>query len=378
VSELYSGSADAGSDTTSETSTATRTEREPAPDSAGHRQQDSSMAERQDDAAIEARLDEADLPTRAESRAATWGPDATDDDDFDFGDEYDGELQALLAAHENGLPTRAESRAATWGPDATDEDGTPGFGPESGDAAIEATLDEADLPTRAESRAAPGGPAATSDGPDGTELAAEYDGDLSAFPATPASVISDVSSPATTDASSEQPGDLGEQPSDARPETGPPPGAALELNDKDQRDALAATQSGHELSITVMQAEPEDRTLGDTTPTGIGLKPTGDQLLGMENDDPAESRADRFLGKAFERVDDLHDAAGSISEAVEADLGPKASAHSASHIGYTIQEQPPPESPIAGDAVGDVAVFAVAAAVAVRYVLRHLRKEHEL
>jgi hypothetical protein len=77
------------------------------------------------DATIEAGLDEADLPARAESRAATWGPDATDEaDEDDACTEDDRKIEALLAGQEEGLPTRAESRAATWGDHSVFDDGT--------------------------------------------------------------------------------------------------------------------------------------------------------------------------------------------------------------------------------------------------------------
>jgi hypothetical protein len=52
------------------------------------------------------------LPTRQDSRAATWG----DDPEFDetaLGAEYDGGLEALAAGDE--LPARQDSHAATWG-----------------------------------------------------------------------------------------------------------------------------------------------------------------------------------------------------------------------------------------------------------------------
>jgi hypothetical protein len=368
VSELYSGSADAGSDTTSETSTATRTEREPAPDSADHRQLDSSTAERQD-AAIEARLEEADLPTRAESRAATWGPDATDDDDFDFGDEYDGELQALLAAHDDGLPTRAESRAATWGPDVTDEDGAPGFGPESGDAVIEATLDEAGLPSRAQSRAATWGPAATSDETD-AELAGEYDGDLSAVaagrdgPAEQDSAAAGLSADAdasesasvNSDQSFEAPRGTGpltaanaesqwhaehelpvaitqDQPSaalhtekDSEPASGHEverPGQPENRDDLPASEDLAlwramyqefretqASDTGRESGSNVVGDKP-DRSPGDIS----DLPPTGEELLEAESDEA--TRPEKFRNKVYRSFDDVTDAAKDQSEAVQ-------------------------------------------------------------
>ncbi|HXL93515.1 MAG TPA: hypothetical protein VN969_31675 [Streptosporangiaceae bacterium] len=373
MSERYSQSTETGSITTSETSTTTLNEREPAPDSAD-RHQDTSTAERRDygqdhDAAIEARLDEADLPTRAESRAATWGPDATDEDDPDFGDEYDSDLQALLATHDDGLPSRAESRAATWGPDATDEDNEPALGPESGDAAIEARLDEADLPTRAESRAATWGPAATSDETD-AELAGEYDGDLSAVAAGrdgPAEQDSGVTGPSADPPASESASVNSEQSFEARRGTGPPttvnaetqwhaehelpvaatqdqPGAALHTQkdsapasdhelerpgQPEKRDDLPASgdlalwramyqefretqasDTGRESGSNVVGDKP-DRSPGDIS----DLPPTGEQLLEAESDEA--TRPEKFRNKVYRAFDDVTDAAKDQGEAVQ-------------------------------------------------------------
>jgi hypothetical protein len=121
-----------------------------------------------------------------------------------------------------------------------------------------------------------------------------------------------------------------------------------------------------------------DRTLGDTTPTGIGLKPTGDQLLEMDGDKPPHSRLDRFIGKAFESADDLHDGVGDIGEAVDnLRSAPTASGHSPSHDAYTVavHDRPPtPQGPGASDVMGSIAISAVAALAGVRRALSSLRK----
>jgi hypothetical protein len=339
MSELHSARTDTDSGTTSETNTATRIEREPAPDGGDRRYQDTRTAERQDygqddDATIEARLDEAGLPTRTESRAATWGPDATGDEDDDFGDEYDGDLEALLAEPDDGLPSRAESRASTWGPDATGEDDEPDLGPESDDAAIEASLDEADLPTRAESRAATWGPDATSDADD-RQLAGEYDGDLSAAAAgpdrSPAQQDSAGTRPIATenaDADTSQSTSVnGEQAAEARSGTGPltdtaEDASAIHAGDQAVDTGSELTESGdseasaerddHQrdqdgrgkpnLRFGVAQA---DRTVGDLTATGIGLKPTGELLLDMESE--TESPLERLRHHLYKDAGDVTD-----------------------------------------------------------------------
>jgi hypothetical protein len=57
--------------------------------------------------------------------------------------------------------------------------------------------------------------------------------------------------------------------------------------------------------VSVVKLEPADRTLGDTTPTGIGLKPTGDQLMRMEGD--GQSALERLRRNIYDRADDIND-----------------------------------------------------------------------
>jgi hypothetical protein len=59
--------------------------------------------------------------------------------------------------------------------------------------------------------------------------------------------------------------------------------------------------------ITVVKVSAADRTLDDTTPTGIGLKPTGEQLLKIENEEL--SKPERLRRKLLEGIDDINDAA---------------------------------------------------------------------
>jgi hypothetical protein len=101
-------------------------------------------------------------------------------------------------------------------------------------------------------------------------------------------------------------------------ETGTEPADQAEQAQPDAATDPAAHQEPHEPEpqerseeqgpqFTVVEADTSDRTFGDTTPTGIGLKPTGDQLLGMESD--KRSRLDG-LRREWERdevLDGLHE-----------------------------------------------------------------------
>lgn len=130
--------------------------------------------------------------------------------------------------------------------------------------------------------------------------------------------------------------------------------------------------------FSVVEAVEAERTLGDTTPTGIGLKPTGEQLLGMKGDEPFRSRLDRLFDDAFEHADDVSDAAGHISDAIESDLNraPGPAGHPRSYHATTVaaHDQPPPQGAGVSDAVGSIIVVSVAAVVAVRHALSELRK----
>jgi hypothetical protein len=69
------------------------------------------------DAEVQARIASQDeLPTREESRQATWGDDPDYYGETDPGAEYDGDADVFLAG-EDELPTPQESRARTWGDD---------------------------------------------------------------------------------------------------------------------------------------------------------------------------------------------------------------------------------------------------------------------
>lgn len=72
-------------------------------------------------------------------------------------------------------------------------------------------------------------------------------------------------------------------------------------------DQGAPKNDNPDTQIDVVQLTPADRTLGDTTPTGIGLKPTGEQLGQLEDD--SKSHLEKLRRNIFDRADDISDAA---------------------------------------------------------------------
>ena len=144
------------------------------------------------------------------------------------------------------------------------------------------------------------------------------------------------------------------------------------------RSSPMPRDDGSQPRFSVAEAE---RTLGDTTPTGIGLKPAGEQLLEDDGDKPYRRRLDRFLDKAFEDADDMADAAGHIGEAIDADLRgtPGPSGHPRSYHATTsaAHDHPQPPGPGVSDMIGSIAVTGVAAVTAIRYALPERRKEHQ-
>jgi hypothetical protein len=63
---------------------------------------------------------------------------------------------------------------------------------------------------------------------------------------------------------------------------------------------------GHDRPSSRVSVAEADRTIGDTTPAGIGLKPDGEQLRDMESD--KLSRGDRFRKDFYSEVGDIQDA----------------------------------------------------------------------
>lgn len=142
---------------------------------------------------------------------------------------------------------------------------------------------------------------------------------------------------------------------------------------------IVHSQQGLDVPITVVHTTPEDRTLGDDTPTGAGLKPSGDDLLRMEAHDSAERRTDRLIGKLVEHGDDVHDGSGDLGEAIEADVhrDPGSDQQTEAHAGYPAKEEihSTPYDHSVNDAAGALVMTAIAGAAGLRKLIDHFRKD---
>jgi hypothetical protein len=290
---------------------------------------------------------------------------------------YDGDIQAALAA--DNTPTRQEAaRQDAIG------DGHAGPGDDSspdGDASIEAILREGDdLPdsrTRQQAAADDLAEGASPRSEAGDTARAPREDPAGSHDAGIEAILNEddhLPDPRTRQQAAQEDADAGTSLAnqDGAPGTSgdQQPGLGPDLEGPES--------GGHDQRVSVVQLEPEDRTLGDTTPSGIGLKPTGEQLKQMENDNPAERRINRFIDKAVEEADDVHDAMGHIGGAFQADFSPEANSPGpgSGHHSYTVHDTPaPPEDPGMNDAIGNVTVVAVVAAVGVRHLLAHRRRK---
>ncbi|SRR6266487_2950280 len=155
----------------------------------------------------------------------------------------------------------------------------------------------------------------------------------------------------------------------------------------EQSDQQGQEQAdGHREPKWWLTVAAADRTLSDTTPTGIGRKPTGEELL-HDRGDRTDSRLDRFLDSAFEHADDVRDGTDQIDKAIASDIRPGGgpSGHLAPHQSHAGYERPqlayyqraPPDSPGISDAFGSIVIVGIAAAVALRRAWKHHRREHE-
>ena len=336
------------------------------------------------------------LPARQDSRAATWGENP-EYDESDPSAEYDGDLDALTA--EDQLPVRQDSRAASWGENPEYDESDLGAGYDGDLAALTA---EDQLPTRQESRAATWG-----DNPgyyDETNLADEYDGDPDAVtaedhtlntgddhaldsgkgdqdqtatgkpddPPAEAPAVSAAVAPEHEDGNvtggtgSSQPDASTEAP--ARHDKGED-----RTPDPYEHQVAVHATDGTDVPVTVEHLPPEARTVGDTTPTGIGRTPTGEEFLDMESDDPSEGRFDRFIMEAAKEGRDVRDAFGDAAETLH-DLrlpGPTSGGGHA-HEGQPVPAQP--AAPAFSDLVGSAALVGVAMLTGIRYARRRLGK----
>lgn len=353
------------------------------------------------DTEAEAHTAEEELPTRQETWESARGdaPQYYTNDDIDAAYTEEG---PDLANSDDQIPTRQEA----W--DTARDDGPQYYTQDDIDAAYaedqDAVLEQHDAPPIGAGQA----DAADTQEDTAASAATDTDAEAKAMVAdeqrlpeprsqqeAATNAWDDTTDLGDTDPFSGHPvsGDDGELPDGSRPgvlaasETAgseaPAPGGDAqsavrgdELS-SDQARVTVHDQYGHDVPITVIQSGPEGHTLGDEAADGAGLKPTGEQLLRMESDDPAESRADQFFDKIFERMDDVHDATSDIAQAVQEDL-PHGSAQQPSpgYIGYVVHDQPipPPDSPGTGDMVANLAVVAVMTTVGLRHLFGHNRK----
>jgi hypothetical protein len=151
--------------------------------------------------------------------------------------------------------------------------------------------------------------------------------------------------------------------------------------DPDEQQVTVRTKDGTEAQVTVQHLPPEARTVGDTTPTGIGRKPTGEEILAAGRDNPRESPVGRLFDEAVKEADDLFDGSGHLGEAIENDASPRPgpSGHSRSYHATTGTTPDHPAAPDSGpsDSIGSMVIIGVAAAIGLRRALSALRKEHE-
>jgi hypothetical protein len=111
-----------------------------------------------------------------------------------------------------------------------------------------------------------------------------------------------------------------------------------------------------------------DRTIGDLTPIGIGLKPTGEQLREMESDDlPA---FDRFRKVAYEHADDIKDAVERTANGMH-DLLDRPTP--AGQLEGTPHKHPQGDAPVQAPHTADLVVGAMAAGVLISEGLRTIR-----
>jgi hypothetical protein len=287
--------------------------------------------------------------TREEAAAYTWGDTADDSVGSDLATEYDGDLDALLAGEQH-LPesrTRQEAAASTW-----DDSSPPGDGD----------------------------PEAFSGDP-----APEYDGDVAALLATeerlPEPCTRQEAAAATwgdTSSGQDSAPDTGTaNGSPSQPGDGPqlPPHSDEDVDGPFERQVAVHTTDGTDVPVTVAYLSPEDRTVGDTTPTGVGRKPTGEEIFDMEGDESGEGLLDRLLNKATEGADDLHDTVGNAAETVH-DLRLPGPAPGGGHVHevHPVQEPAPSAGPAVSDLFGSAALVGVALLTGIRYGARHFGK----
>jgi hypothetical protein len=322
---------------------------------------------------------------------------------------YDDDVQAALAADSTPTRQRAARDAAAHDNQAGDgTTATSGDAPASDrDGDVEAILHEndhlAEPRTRqqaardadADSHTAEGANAVTHDtpagGPDASIEAILHENDHLAEPRTRQQAARDAAVETSPARQNDAPAAASDQP----PPSGPDPLTRTATKTKSATDpsldhaehdkslterpeAQAHTahgQADHDVPITVVQATAEMRTLGDETPTGIGVKPTGEELFRMEGE-RVRNRWDRLLDEAVKEADDVYDGAGHIGEPLAEDFRsapPPTDRPTTHHIAASVPDLPQ-QGPAINDAVGSLALVGIAVAVGVRYGVSRIGK----
>jgi hypothetical protein len=242
-----------------------------------------------------------------DSQAPSPGAESPADSDPAY---YDGDIKAALAADD--IPTRQEAARQDAAGDSPRDDGSP-----DGDHSVDAILRKDDgLPdSRTRQQAAADAFAEGARPPGDTAFAPDEDPAGSHDVAVEAILHEDdrLPDPRTRQqAAQEDVASSDVAPARASAGTvGEKAPSALALPDASGSDAPVAGAPVADQRFSVVHVGPEARTFGDDAPTGIGLKPTGDQLI--EADDRKASRAERarkeFLSKenlsdAFDATDD--------------------------------------------------------------------------
>jgi hypothetical protein len=137
----------------------------------------------------------------------------------------------------------------------------------------------------------------------------------------------------------------------------------------DAREQHGQDQGDRPYTLTVLHADAADRTLGDTTPTGIGLKPTGEQIMKMENEDA--SKPEKLRRKFLEGIDDINDAARD-----NASLGHDLLTRHHPPAGHAMTEvpHPLPEAPHEGGPAPDITSAGLVAGVLLIEATRRSRE----
>jgi hypothetical protein len=118
-----------------------------------------------------------------------------------------------------------------------------------------------------------------------------------------------------------------------------------------------------------------DRTLDDDKPTGIGRKPTGDELRDMDSE--KLSRFEKLRKKGYEDADDVHDAVDKAADSLQGILArPKPTGHWEGTARPGI-EMPQHDAGTAGDLVTGTIVAGVLAGEGIRWLRSRLTREKD-